>query len=405
MKKICSKSVQGESSVLEIKKNKGKEELNDISVGEKKAPSSTDKGNLDKPFISDAPDACKKLGLEDLNEAIDSTEKMDVDAGNETNINESVGQEPDGTDARKNVGPDVETSLGQPSNSMDFPATDGADMQVNVETDPHEVEKSDKSVDNVVSENESESEEVSKETDEDSSSENKDKDKVEASIEEEDSNDIPLADKLCGKGVTKKLRSNKGVAVTSTGTNPKTATISETETPRSQIKSTGVGPKKSRSKVKVKTTGGTSRKRKVITSSESDYDVEEDVPNITTTGTRKSVGKKTVQTVENVPIDKVSFHLPEFAQRWKFIYHRRVAVERELSEETVRIKEIMDLIKRVGLIKTVCNLGDCYEKLVSEFIVNIPEDCDNPLSKEFQKVYVRGECVNFSPNIINKFWG
>jgi len=37
--------------------------------------------------------------------------------------------------------------------------------------------------------------------------------------------------------------------------------------------------------------------------------------------------------------------------------------------------------------------------------VNISDDCDNPLSKEFQKVYVRGECVNFSPNIINKFLG
>jgi len=37
--------------------------------------------------------------------------------------------------------------------------------------------------------------------------------------------------------------------------------------------------------------------------------------------------------------------------------------------------------------------------------VNIPEDCDNPLSQEYQKVYVRGESVNFSPNIINKFSG
>jgi len=27
------------------------------------------------------------------------------------------------------------------------------------------------------------------------------------------------------------------------------------------------------------------------------------------------------------------------------------------------------------------------------------------LSKEYQKVYVRGECVQFSPNIINKFLG
>jgi len=38
-------------------------------------------------------------------------------------------------------------------------------------------------------------------------------------------------------------------------------------------------------------------------------------------------------------------------------------------------------------------------------MVNISEDCDNPLSREFQKVYVIGECVNFSPDITNKFLG
>lgn len=65
----------------------------------------------------------------------------------------------------------------------------------------------------------------------------------------------------------------------------------------------------------------------------------------------------------------------------------------------------MELIKEAGLVKTVCNLGDCYEKLVKEFVVNIPEDCDNPLSREYQKVYARRECVNFSPNIVNRFLG
>jgi len=50
-----------------------------------------------------------------------------------------------------------------------------------------------------------------------------------------------------------------------------------------------------------------------------------------------------------VPIDKVSFHLPEFAQRWKYIYHLRVAVERELSKETVGIKAVMELIKEAGV--------------------------------------------------------
>jgi hypothetical protein len=72
----------------------------------------------------------------------------------------------------------------------------------------------------------------------------------------------------------------------------------------------------------VKTVAGNSRKRKVISSSESEYNVEEDVLNIAPCKNKKTAGKKTLQTVASVPIDKVSFHLPENALRWKFIYHR-----------------------------------------------------------------------------------
>jgi len=53
----------------------------------------------------------------------------------------------------------------------------------------------------------------------------------------------------------------------------------------------------------------------------------------------------------------------------------------------------------------VQNLGECYKMLVKEFLVNIPDDCDSPIRREYQKVFVRGECVKFSPTIINKFLG
>jgi len=108
-----------------------------------------------------------------------------------------------------------------------------------------------------------------------------------------------------------------------------------------------------------------------------------------------------MQNIGNVPIDRVSFHL----HRWKFIFHRRLGLERELGKKDVKMVDVMEMIKEAGLLKTVCNLGYCHEKLVKEFLVNIPEDCDNPLSQEYQKVYVRGECVNFSSNIINRFLG
>ena len=38
------------------------------------------------------------------------------------------------------------------------------------------------------------------------------------------------------------------------------------------------------------------------------------------------------------------------------------------------MKEVMELIKNAGLMKTVVALPQCFEGLVKEFVVNIPED-------------------------------
>ena len=76
----------------------------------------------------------------------------------------------------------------------------------------------------------------------------------------------------------------------------------------------------------MKSTTRKTRKRKVISSCESEYNVEKDVLNITPSNDKKTTEKKTVQTVACVPIDKLSFHLPENALRWIFIYHRRLAL-------------------------------------------------------------------------------
>jgi hypothetical protein len=42
---------------------------------------------------------------------------------------------------------------------------------------------------------------------------------------------------------------------------------------------------------------------------------------------------------------------------------------------------------------------------VKEFLVNIPDDCDNPMSPDYHVVYVRGKEVKFYPTIINRFMG
>jgi hypothetical protein len=175
--------------------------------------------------------------------------------------------------------------------------------------------------------------------------------------------------------------------------------------------SVGIGPKKGWSKVTPKTSAVKTRKRKAAVSSDTEYNVEEDVSNIpaTRSAVKKSVVKSVVKRVppivKFVPTDKISFHYPEYAHRWKFIYHRRLALERELGVEAMKVVEIVDLIREAGLMKTVSKLGPCYEQLVKEFLVNIPEDCDDPTSDDSQTVSVRGETIKFSPQIINNYLG
>ncbi|PNX85311.1 hypothetical protein L195_g041379, partial [Trifolium pratense] len=118
-------------------------------------------------------------------------------------------------------------------------------------------------------------------------------------------------------------------------------------------------------------------KRKKASSSDSEYDVAEDVPNITS------------------PLSKMKATVKK----------RRLAVERELTKDALKCQDIFHLIKEAGLLKTVADFSPCYELLVKEFLVNIPEECDNPLSKDYQKVYVRGKCIDFSPTVINNYLG
>lgn len=146
-------------------------------------------------------------------------------------------------------------------------------------------------------------------------------------------------------------------------------------------------------------------KRKEVPSSysDSDFDFEKNVQDIMPL--KKVVGKKVPANVLEVPINNISFHFVGNAEKWKFVYQRRLALEMELGKDAFECKEVMDLIKEVGLMKSMTGFGKCYEILVKEFIVNISKECYNKRSKEFIKVYVRGKCVEFSPKIINRFMG
>ncbi|CAJ2637432.1 unnamed protein product [Trifolium pratense] len=192
-------------------------------------------------------------------------------------------------------------------------------------------------------------------------------------------------------GISRRLRSNTGKDIA---------------TPSEATKTT-IGPKKRWSKVTVPSESKKKIvKRKTVSSSDSDYEEDQDAGASPEASPLKSAKRKRMApNVPSVPIDNVSFHCVENVNRWKFVVKRRIAIERNLNEEFLKCEDIMNLIEQAGLMKTVSELGKCYEKLTREFLVNIPSDCDDPLSPEYLKVYVRGKCVDFSPVVINEYLG
>uniref|UniRef100_A0A9I9EJT8 Putative plant transposon protein domain-containing protein n=1 Tax=Cucumis melo TaxID=3656 RepID=A0A9I9EJT8_CUCME len=83
--------------------------------------------------------------------------------------------------------------------------------------------------------------------------------------------------------------------------------------------------------------------------------------------TTKTGRKKISANIPSVPIDGISFHHGENVQRWKFVVQWRIAVR--------------------------------------EFIVNLPNEFNNPSSPDYQMVHIRGFKFVISPVVINCFLG
>ncbi|XP_058764175.1 uncharacterized protein LOC131637593 [Vicia villosa] len=176
----------------------------------------------------------------------------------------------------------------------------------------------------------------------------------------------------------------------------KQAVGEDSQKKRAVAKPVSVGPKKPWSKVVPK-----KRKARSSSKNESDSNVAADVNDI---HPKKKVStSKLAASVPEVLIDNISFQYPSSVLRWKFVYQKRLALERELAQNALEYEEIMNLIHEAGLMKTVTQLSKCYEVPVKEFIVNLHEDCGNKETEDYLKVFVRGKCVNFSPTMINKF--
>ena len=233
-----------------------------------------------------------------MNVAINSTENMDID-GPDTTVETNVG---DGSIqpsfGKANDRKDVGISLGQHDTQVDDTATVVGD-ESGFET---AFEKEVLYVDTTVI---SSSEEVKETEDnpnliqEEGQSGEMEKDQDVVDVDNLDEDDVPLV-KNYGEGVAKRLRSNKEKIVSTVAKTPKkhVPSVSETpkgksdtfvtETPKTRTKTVGVGHKKGWSKVKVKSSAGRSRKRKVVSYSHSEYDVEEDVQDIISSATKKS---------------------------------------------------------------------------------------------------------------------
>lgn len=155
--------------------------------------------------------------------------------------------------------------------------------------------------------------------------------------------------------------------------------------------------------VEEKTVEKKSLKRKLVQSSDFETDVEEDLREIVSTIRIQVGGKRIHVNIHVKPLDNVSFHSESSAQRWKYVCQRRVTHANEFSKEAFDSKEIIKLLKVDGLIKIVTDIDPCYEKLVKEFIMNIPPGCIVDGSQKYKKVYVRGKCVMFTPSIVNNY--
>ena len=78
------------------------------------------------------------------------------------------------------------------------------------------------------------------------------------------------------------------------------------------------------------------------------------------------------------------------------MYQRRLVLEREIGKDSLYSKEVVDLTEVAGLMKNITDFGKCSKVLIKEFIVNIPKECDNIMSKEYKRIFDRGKCVKMT---------
>ncbi|XP_050895148.1 uncharacterized protein LOC127101744 [Lathyrus oleraceus] len=175
-------------------------------------------------------------------------------------------------------------------------------------------------------------------------------------VEELTSDEEPLTN-IVTHGIAKRLQRRKGKTMVFEDSPSKEIKIKygglKSTPSRNSIGKSLVGPTRLWSKVVTPT-----RKRKVVSSSDSEFDVKKDVQDIM--HVKRSATKKPHDVVLEAPLNNVSLHYVKNVERWNYIIQRRASLERELGKDTLKCKEVVELTEAVGLIKTVTKFGPCY---------------------------------------------
>ncbi|XP_045810859.1 cell wall protein RTB1-like [Trifolium pratense] len=383
LSKKSSETANVESHDVASGKNANVESSN--KVNEESVKSVSEKVNQETPSAKENPSSVETLGkTQNVAENVCVTnnpsgpENMAVPTNVITDVTEKSQEKAVVTDAPTSVEPssiptdaekDVEASKGGSSPHANT-ATGSFDSGSNTEASTEEeVNKESTPEDVADSEPENEAGEDSEKT----TNEEQDIVDVDEVPSEEDLQPPPTQ-----KGIGRRLRSRTTTPAPAVTTTP----VVTKKTKDNTLKPVKYGPKKGWSKpIPPSEKKKGVLKRKNAPSSDSDFEAEKDDSSI------KPPAKKAMSAKKAMP-QSVAPDIEDFP-----------------CKDILECEEIVSLINDAGLIKTVWGLGSCYEKLVREFVVNIPIGCDNPLDKEFQKVYVRGKCVTFSPSVINKVLG
>lgn len=81
--------------------------------------------------------------------------------------------------------------------------------------------------------------------------------------------------------------------------------------------------------------------------------------------------KKLPNNVLFVPIDNFSLLFEENVIKWKFVFHRKIFAEKELSENAQMCDAIMELLSDVQLNNIIFGISPYYPKLVKKFVMKL----------------------------------